>query len=250
VEEMVSLRQIAQCLGLSGNFSVIHDFLGYRTDFTGRNTSLLQQVRLLRNRRINLNIIRTGIDNFVLADEQEIDNAIQVTRAIFATVNLGIGRVEHWDISVADANGRDVPTSDADARSLTDEWTVPNASFDVYFVLNGWPGSTAGLTTIGLSAVNGPCDKNSSSAMTGCVVVLSTAAATTGQCLAHELSHYHGLSHVCILGSTGGCSGGSCQPQHQPSLMHPCIPNGGNLSSGEGQTMNNHCFVNDGCPGD
>jgi hypothetical protein len=247
---MVSLRQIAQWIGLSGNFSVVRDFLGYRTDFNGRSTSLLQQVQLLKNRYINLNIIRVGIDNFVLADEQEIDNAIQVTRNIYATVNLGIGRIEHWDISVTDANGRDIISNDAEARSLTDEWTVPNTSFDVFFVLAGWAGSTPGLTTIGLSAVNGPCDKNSSGAMTGSVVVLSTAPATTGQCLAHELGHYHGLSHVCNLGATGGCSGGSCQPQHQPSLMHPCLPNGGNLSSGEGQTMNNHCFVNNGCPAD
>ena len=246
---MASLKRIAQCLGFASSFSVLHDFLGYRTNFNGRNISLLRQLQLLQNRIININIIRVGIDNFTNAHEEEIDNAIQTTRNIYATVNLGIARVEHFNINVADANGRDVIVNDASARALTDEWTVSNNSFDVFVVLDEWPGSQPGLTTIGFSAVDGPCNKDRSGVMTGSVIALSTDVATTGQCLAHELGHYHALEHVCDLGTTGGCSGGSCQPRHQDRLMHPCLPNGGTLSTAEGQIMNNHCFVTNGCPG-
>ena len=94
----------------------------------------------------------------------------------------------------------------------------------MFFVLNGWAGATAGLTTIGKSAIKGPCDKNTSGVMTGSVVALSTPITTTGQSLAYKVGHYHRLSHVCELAATGGCSSGSCQPQHQTSLMYPCLP--------------------------
>lgn len=247
---MISVRKMAECLGLLGNFSVVHDFFGYRIDFNGRMISLLQQMQLLQNRHISLNIIRVGFDNFQPADDQEISNAIQITRNIYATVNLGIGRIEHYEISVAKANGRDVITDDAEATSLTNEWTVPNASYDIFIVLNGWPGGAVGLTTIGLSAINGPCDKSiGGGGMTGSVVTLALTPADTGQNLAHELGHYLGLSHVCDLAPGGGCGSGTCKPAHKDSLMHPCLPNGGNFTNDEGQTMNKHCFVKDGCRG-
>jgi hypothetical protein len=236
---MASLRKIAECLELTGNISVIHDLLGYRTNFNGRSTSLLQQVRLLQIRHIGLNIIRVGSDNFTFANEQTIDSTVQTARNIYATINIGIGRIRHFVITVADANGRDIITDDAEASTLTDEWTVPNDSFDVFFVLNGWG------TTIGLSAINGPCDKNSSGGMTGSVVAVAGGLQT----LAHEVGHYLGLSHVCEMMAGGGCLSGTCQTSHQSSLMFPCIPNGGTLTNTEGQTMQGHCFVHSGCPG-
>lgn len=251
---MVSLRRMAQCLGFSGRLSVVHNFLGYFTQFSGRNISLLRQVQLLQNRYINLNIIRVGIDNFSAADKEDIDTAIQTTRNIYATVNLGIGRVDYYDITVADSSGRDVINNDAEARSLTDEWTLPNASLDVFFVLNSWASGTGSLITLGYSATYGPCDKDRSGVMTGSVISI---IGVSRQTLAHELGHYLGLPHVCALasGALASCNppNGTCQPAHTSSLMHPCAIPGTvqeNLSNSEGQTMNAHCFVNSGCPGD
>lgn len=248
---MVSLRKIAECLGLSGSFSVLHDFLGYRTDFNDRNISLLQQVQLLKNRYINLNIIRVGIDNFSAADEEEIDLAIQTTRSIYAAVNLGVGRIEHYDITVAQANGLDVITKNADARKITDVWSFPNASLDVFIVLNGWAGTCMGCTTIGLSNVDGPCDKVTNGVMTGSVVTIgNTPSQLTGQVIAHELGHYLGLSHVCEFAPGGICLSGTCQTQHQTSLMFPCSSTTAvDISNSEFQNMNDHCFVNAGCAG-
>jgi hypothetical protein len=244
---MVSLRRMAQCLGLSGTLSVVSSFLGYQTQFSGRNVSLLRQVQLLQNRYINLNIIRVGFDNFLAADDVAIDNAIQTTRNIYATVNLGVGRIDYYDISVAASNGRDVINNDAEARSLTGEWSVPNASLDVFFVLNSWPASPS-FVTLGLSEVNGSCNKDGSG-MTGSVISIRGTPRTT---LPHELGHYLGLSHVCNLGaSPTSCNSGTCQPAHTSSLMHPCTTAATvNLSNSEGQTMNAHCFVNGGCPDD
>jgi hypothetical protein len=249
---MVSLRRMVQCLGLSGSLSVVHDFLGYHTQFSGRNISLLRQVRLLQNRYINLNIIRVGSDNFLPADREAIGNAIQITRNIYATVNLGIGRLDYYDITVANSSGRDVINNDAEASSLTDEWTLPNASLDVFFVLNSWPSGTAGNITLGISATMGPCAKDSSGVMTGSVISIRGTDPLT---LAHELGHYLGLPHVCQLAPGATCPGpsGTCQPVHITSLMHPCAIAGTvqeNLSNSEGETMNAHCFVNSGCPSD
>lgn len=195
---MVSLRRMAQCLRFSGRISIVHDFLGYRTQFSGRNISLLGQVRLLRNRYFNLNIFLVGVENFLSADREAVDFATQTTRNIYAAVNLGVGRIDHYQISVTDSNMRDVIDNSAEARSLTNEWDGPNDSIDVFVVLNGWAGSCAMCSTVGLSPVDGPCDKSDNSRMNGAVIAIrNNTRDETGQLLAHELGHYLGLSHVC-----------------------------------------------------
>lgn len=254
---MVRLKQIAQCIGLSGSFSIRRDFLGYFTDFTGRRTSLLEQIRLLQNRHISLNIIRVGVDNFTPADWEEIDNAVQITRNIYAAVNFGIGRVEHFEITVANANGRDIITDDADAQALTTEWTVPNTSVDVFFVLMGWPGR------LGLAPREGPCNKNTAG-MTGSVVALERIPGkpeTTGIVLAHEVGHYLGLRHNCEFATIvdnvippGGCNpwdrrGASTDPNRifeNDWLMYPRAE-GKKINDSDAANIRDHCFVQDGC---
>lgn len=246
---MVSLRKIAECLGFSGSFSVVFNFLGYRTQFSGRNISLLRHLKLLQNRYFNLNIIRVGTDNFNDDDHRKIDFAIQATRNIYAAVNLGIGRIGRHGITVAATNGRDVITDDAEARALTNEWTIPNASLDVFIVLNGWAG-TSSPTSIraGLSAVNGLCDKNANCVMTGSVIAIRSDP--TGTTLAHELGHYLGLPHVCEFTPGKGCLSGTCKSIHQSSLMFPCTGTTSvGISSDEFLNINDHCFVNAGCAG-
>jgi hypothetical protein len=62
--------------------------------------------------------------------------------------------------------------------------------------------------------------------MDGAVVEL--IGSTTGQVLAHEVGHYLGLSHV-----TGDST----------NLMFPSVPNGGVLTTAQGNIMKSHCFI-------
>jgi hypothetical protein len=168
---------------------------------------------------INLNIIRVGSENFTAADETTINTAISTMKTIYATVGFSIPVVENWVIGLAQANGRDVIDNDDEAETLTDEWTVPNRSVDVFFV-KLYVGAVAGLSPVG-----GPCDKDAKG-MDGSVVEMN--GSITGQILAHEVGHYLGLSHV-----TGDST----------NLMFPNVPNGAVLTAGQGDIMLRHCFV-------
>jgi hypothetical protein len=220
---MASIRQLANCIGVSGTFWVLRDFFGYATGAPD-TLSLRQQVQLLQGNHLHVNVIRVGIESFTDADEEEIDFAVHSTRSYYAAVNLGIGRVERYRITTADANGRDYIDNDGEAEALTDEWTVSNDAADV-FIVRGYAG-----TTIGLSRVDGPCDKDAKG-MDGSVVAIESTPTISGLVFAHELAHYLGLGHV----------------NDSNNLMNPTVPNGGQLTSSQGSTMRSHCFVKSGC---
>lgn len=109
-------------------------------------------------------------------------------------------------------------------QKLTNDWTVPNDALDIFFVL------TYSGSTIGLSRVDGPCDKDAKG-MDGSVVAIEGSANTTGFVLAHEAGHYLGLNHSTNMNN----------------LMFGTVPNGGQLTSGQGADMRDHCFVDPGC---
>lgn len=219
---MASLRASAACIGISGSFSVLRDYYGY-VSLPGP-LSVRTQLLLLQGEFVDVNLIRVGIEQFTSGDESEIDAAVQFTRDTYATVNLGIGRVLRFFITNNDANGRDNIADNGEAETLTDEWTVDNAALDVFFV------RTYAGSTIGLSAVEGPCD-NDAKGMDGSVVAMEGSDTTTGFVLAHEVGHYLGLSHV----------------NNANRLMNPTVPNGGALTSSEGANLRDHCFVRAGC---
>jgi len=239
---MVSIKELAQCIGLSnaGSLSIVRDFFGYSFQGYEGQISLLRQARLLMGKHVHVNIIRVGVESFNDSDEMEIDRSIQITRDLYSQVSLGVGRVERYFITNAQANGRQNIDNDGEARLLTREWTVYNDALDAFYVL------TYATDTIGFSAVNGPCDKDEGN-INGSVIAIEGFPNTTGFVLAHELGHYLGLSHVCTLAAGGGCNSGTCLPVHNNSLMNPCVPNGGNISSSEENNMKDHCFVKGGC---
>ncbi|MCA9636485.1 MAG: matrixin family metalloprotease [Myxococcales bacterium] len=222
---MVSLRQRAQCIGLSGGFSVLHDFFGY-TDSPG-SVSLKTQLDLLGGHRIDLDLIRVGMDLFSASDVREIDTAVYMMREIYGTCSLAVGRLYHQGISAADAAGYQDIGSDGEAVDLCDDWSgIHGDAMDVYFVL------TYAGDTVGYSAVDGPCDTdNAKYAMEGSVIAIEHSPDITGLVLAHEVAHYLGLSHV----------------NDSTNLMNPTVPNGGNLTSSQCSNLRNHCFVKGGC---
>jgi Matrixin len=212
-----SLREAATKIGLGASFSVLRHFFGHNTQQDGLSVRA-QVSRVLGFRRIDLNMIRVGSDQFTAPDSAEIDLAVRNTRDTYAQVSLAIGRVTHWHISTAEADGYDNIGSDDEAEDLTDDWTVDNSALDIFLVL------TYSGSTIGRSAVDGPCDKDAKG-MDGSVVAIETNV--TGLVLAHEAGHYLGLSHV----------------NDSANLMNPTAPNGGDLTSGQGSNMRDHCFV-------
>ena len=227
---MKSLSAIAKCIGVTAStLSIRHDFFGYRTTAVTR-LSIGTQVKFLtgRGRRhVHMNIIRVGSDQFSDADEREIDQAIKRTRDIFAPAAVGVGRIEYWDISTGDAAGRDVIDNDAEAEALTNEWTTPNGdAMDIFFV-RAYVSDTAGL-----SAVDGPCNKDAAG-MDGCVVEMNAGGGVSDLALAHEAGHYLGLPHR--------------EPDDGSALMNGTAPNSGGINRDEAEIMSNHCFMRLSC---
>jgi len=230
---MASIRELARCIGLQGDISIIRNFYGYTRVPQGKQLSLSTQARLLKSSHIHLNLIRVGTNEngwFSDTDEQEIDAAVQTMRDIYARVNIGVGRVERYSITVAQANGRQDIDGNDEAETLTDEWTVPNDALDVFFVL------TYAGTTIGLSRTDGSCDKDAKG-MDGCVIAIEGDTITTGFVLAHEVGHYLGLDQ-------------DFDDNHSPdpnNLMYFMVPNGGQLTGGQGGVMRLHCRMRAAC---
>ena len=220
---MESLKAIAGCIGVSPPFSVSGNFFGFLQGAPS-DVSVATQIQRLKGRHVHMNFIQVGSDQFTAADETEMDTALQFTRDNYSQVNLGVGRIEHFVISTAEAGGAENIDNDDEAEELTNDWTVPNSALDIFFVL------TYATSTIGLSRVDGPCDKDAKG-MDGSVVAIEGSVTTTGFVLAHEAGHYLGLSHS----------------SSSSNLMFGTVPNGGNLTSAQGSDMRDHCFTKAGC---
>jgi hypothetical protein len=238
---MQSVRAMATCVGLIGNFSVVRDLFGFirgklPPDPTGVavTVSLSRQARRLRGRHFHLNIIAIGRDQFSDADFIELDYSVFKLRNIYHTVSIGVGRVRHWGVSTADADGLDTPTSEGDLEDITNHWTVPNYAIDMFIPHNMSVASNGG-TTLGLSPQDGPCDKNDDD-MNGSTCGL-WGSEQTARSFAHEIGHYLGVGHASDRPENLMCqSGGASNIRDSVQLL-----------SSQGDQMRVHCFVRDGC---
>ena len=255
---MASMREFLACTGvdIGTSNSVLVDFFGFAQRRVPRDTcvagtttvSLIKQIEALKGHHIHLNIIRIGNDKFSTTDEENIDAAILITRRIYSTRNLGIGRVEHYGVAVAGANGKDVLDSEAEAKDLTNDWKIANNAIDIYFVVD----INYGNGVIGESPIKGPCNKNTSG--WGGMIGGKTGrgADGLGRTLAHELGHYRGLKHNhsdnncpgtpegCnnLMAQTGCATGSTCGATVCSAVR---------LTTAQGDKIHTHCFVQSGC---
>src|SRR4051812_5670610 len=128
---MASLKRLAACIGLGPRFFVVGDFFGYRSappwnlapSQTGlpQSLSLATQMKRLQQTHVHLNLITVGAS---AADKQNLDSAVQVTRDIYASFGIGIGRVQHWFIPAE--SGYAVISDDCEAEDLVDEYGIGN----------------------------------------------------------------------------------------------------------------------------
>jgi hypothetical protein len=240
---MASLRSLASCIGISStsSFSVLGDYFGFARgvlppDPTGADVtvSLLRQEQRLQGDFLHINVIAVGSDQFTDNDYIEIDYSIFKIRNIYHTVGLGIGRVRHYIIPTADADGLDSPTSRDDLEELTANWTVNNSGIDFFVPHNMMIPSNGGVL-LGRSAVDGPCDKDAKG-MTGATGGL-WGSEQTARTFAHEIGHYLSLEHRNSQPTNLMCQSGSAS-----SIRNSVL-----LTSGQGDDMDDHCSVRGAC---
>lgn len=251
---MTSIRQIAKCIGISGNISIVHDFYGFSqplsiltllSSSTSHFLSLLTQVRLLQGRLIHLNLILTGIDPADTSKRTTIDNAVHRMRTTYAQANIGVGRIMYFELSSELANGYDIISSDSEAEDLTNEWTVHNNGLDVFIVNSSWTDS--GSTHLGISPVTGPCNKDDNDGFSGSVISLS--GFQPWKTLAHELGHYLGLPHFPDIDAEDVTDLSDFSSMELSNLMFPGGDHlhGMELLEPQGMLMKTHCFALPGC---
>jgi hypothetical protein len=208
---MASLLQVAACIGLSGEFSIVRDFFGYASgppwslapsqDNLPQNLSLLKQMKLVRQPHFNLHLIRVGTTDRGLfpqaISEQQVDASVALARRVYSEIEVGIGKVNRWwFVPISDGTGYD----DCEADELIDAYDLPADGIKVFFV-TAWPCSSSSSCTVGRT--DGDDD--------GSVVLLQTSWVATGRSLAHELGHVFGFGHENGDPNNLMCQGGTAK---------------------------------------
>ena len=221
---MASLRAVAACIGITGDFRVVRNFFGYASapPWTLANSqaslpqslSVLTQVKRLQQKHFHLDCIRvgTGANNLLAAvDEQNLDCAVQWARDIYGAAGIGIGRYNRWFfIPLSDNTGFDVIDDDCEASDLVDEFNANGGGVDVFIVM-AYAGDTVGLH---------PAKGDG-------VVVESreTNFLGTARTFSHELGHYFGLGH-----ENGSPNNLMCQTKFASAMPASIQLNSGQIS--------------------
>lgn len=249
-----SVRDILDCVGvdISGETSVLFDGFGFirgrvPTDPDGSVTaevSLLDHVRGMQGEHVNLNVIRVGFDARPAANQdddlEKLDYAVYKTRNIYEQVNVGVGRVQHWFITAADADGADDLGSAGEADDLEDDWSVDNDGIDCFVVRN------ISASFVGRSPVGGNCDKGGKDdGLTGGEINRGDDA--IARTFAHEVGHFLTLSHnhgdqPDCPDTTAGQNNLMAQTRCALSTRNSTL-----LTSGQGSDMRGHCASRDDC---
>lgn len=238
---MPSLRLLANCIGLGADFSILRDYYGFfrsqiPPDPTGAGVtlSLARDLRLLEGEHFHANMISVPVDQFVDADDIEIDYSILRLRNIYAQINVGVGRILHFGIPASQAGGLATPNDEDDLEQLTDDFTVDNNGLDVFLIRNMNIPSDGGIL-LGLSAVDGSCDKDAKGMTGSCAGLFGSEQ--TSRTVAHEIGHYLTLEHRQDERDNLMCQSGRANS----------IRNSVQLTTGQGSDVRGHCFVEDRC---
>ncbi len=263
---MASMQAMLKCIGVnkSGRVSVLGHFLGFLggkmpadPDANARSRiSLVDQINRVRGPHVHLNVIRVGFNALSGTAATEatdmVDYAVYKIRNIYRTVGLGVGRIEHYEITAAQSNGRDDIGDGNEADALSDEWTVRNNGIDTFVVRVI---STSDF--VGVSPIGGSCNKLTSGGLQqeGTNPVRDDGliggetdrdAEGFARTFAHEIGHYLGLPHNHEEGkcpaSTADNDNLMAQTRCAPSLRNSVV-----LTSAQGTTMRSHCAVQKGC---
>jgi hypothetical protein len=262
---MASVKAILGCIGhdTGQELSVLQHLFGFwrrrvPTDpVDTAQVSVLSQVRALQGRHIHLNVIAVGWWNELPANQQDtarekVDYAIYRIRNIYSAVDLGVGRVNHYLIATADADGADDIGSGGEADELSDDWSVDNDGIDCFVV------RTISADFVGISPVDGDCDKGGK--RDGLVAGAIDRGGVTGgfdrfsRTFAHEVGHYLDLSHNHGSGENcDNCPGNTtaCNNLMAQTRCANCCGGGARvavlLTSGQGSDMRDHCTTRAGC---
>jgi hypothetical protein len=250
-----TVREMLDCIGVDtgGSNSVLGDLFGFfrrrvPPDPTGAvsEVSLLRQMKALQGRHVHLNVIRMGFDAVPDLPQalERLDYGIHRCRQVYAQVPLGVGRVLHWFVDQADCNGRDDIGSEDEANAMWEEWSVPNSGIDVFVVRTISAGDF-----IGLSPVDGTCDKDSKD--DGCLGgQIDRDAEGYARTFTHEIGHYLGLEHPFNHDHDTGDCPGSTANRNRLMAQTRCaidIRDSVDISSGQRSDMRDHCAVRSGC---
>lgn len=237
---MASLKSTMRCIGAETEGSVLRNFFGFfrarvPTDVLGTTpstVSLKTQMARVQQRHVHFNVIRVGFDTF--SDStfdrrmERIDYAILRTQNIYAAVNLGVGRVTHWRIDSADADGLDDIGSEDEAEELIERATVGGGGIDCFVVRN----ISAGFIGIAPQKADGVIAGES-----------GLGDETFAKTFAHEVGHFLSLSHnhgsACPTGTTARnnlmaqsrCAAASGEAGQRVAVL---------LTAGQGQAMRGH----------
>jgi hypothetical protein len=213
--------------------------------------SLLSLVQGVKKDHVHLNVIQVGFDALAAVGGVDtalakVDYAIYRIRTIYAQAGLGVGRIQHWTIPAADAEGLDDLGSEGDADDLIAAWSAPNNGIDAFVVRNISDPDFVGKA----SDIPGECDKEAKD--DGVVAgEVSRDFDDFARTFAHEIGHHLGLEHnhdddPDCPGDAAGCNNLMAQSRCATSC------GGGTrmavlLTGGDGATMKSHCSVQAGC---
>lgn len=262
---MISLRSVLQCIGVDRtDVSVLRHVLGFSRGVmptepdpnTTATVSLRQVIQGVQGQHVHVNVIRVGWDlipdSNLDAARDRLDYSVYRARNILRQRSLGVGRVQHWAITSAEADGADDIGSRSEASDLWDSWFVDNDGLDVFVVR-----TISATDFIGRSPVGGSCSKSGkNSGLLGGGNDHPLGAEGLSRTFTHEIGHFLGLDHN--HGARDGCDGCPGTMAGRSNLMAqtgcaqvacggPGVRDAILLTSGQGTTIRAHCSAKGGC---